>query len=175
MPLILITGISTSGKSTTAQELTERGFEAYDTEHDGISAWFNKETNERVAEFGQVPERTKEWMNRHEWRISLDWVKQRAKEAINKPIFLCGGGANEPEVRELCDKVVWLKTNEATIRSRVDNPRDHTYGTKPHELERILEGNKQKEAEYGKVGAAMIDATQSPEDVVDEILKESNA
>lgn len=72
VPLILITGISTSGKSTIAKELVKRGYEAYDTEHNGISAWYNKETNERAAEFGQVPERTKEWMDQHEWRMSMD-------------------------------------------------------------------------------------------------------
>jgi shikimate kinase len=171
MPPILITGISTSGKSTIAKELARRGYEAYDTEHDGISAWFNKETSERAAEFGQIPERTKEWMDKHEWRMSMDWVRQKAEEATSKPIFLCGGGANEPEVRDLCGKVIWLKTDEATIRSRVNNPRDHTYGTKPHELKRILESNKRKEVEYLACGAVMIDARRSIDEVVDEILE----
>jgi len=69
--LILITGISTSGKSSIATELIGRGYEAYDTEHNGISAWFNKETGERAAEFGHVADRTKEWMDRHEWRMSI--------------------------------------------------------------------------------------------------------
>jgi len=170
MSLILITGISTSGKSTIAKELVRRGFEAYDTEHNGISAWYNKESNERAAEFGQVPERTKAWMDAHEWRMSMDWVQQKVTEAADKPIFLCGGGANEPEVRAVCDKAVWLKTNEETIRARVNNPRDHTYGTKPHELERILEGNKEKEAEYLEIGAVIVDATRATDKVVDEIL-----
>lgn len=173
MSLILITGISTSGKSTIAKELVKRGFAAHDTEHNGISAWYNKQTNERVAEFGQIPERTKEWMDQHEWRISMDWIGQKTKEAANKPIFLCGGGANEPEVRALCDRVIWLRTNTETIRARVNNPRDHTYGTEPHELERILEGSKQKEAEYRELGAIMVDATQSPSEVVDAILNKS--
>jgi shikimate kinase len=170
MSLILITGISTSGKSSIAKELIKQGFEAYDTEHNGISAWFNKETGEKAAEFGQVADRTKEWMDQHEWRMSMDWVRQKVEESADKQIFLCGGGANEPEVRELCDKVIWLKTDEATIRSRINNPRDHTYGTKPHELERILEGNGRKEAEYQEYGAIMVDARQSFEKVVDEIL-----
>jgi nucleoside-triphosphatase THEP1 len=43
MSLILITGVSTSGKSTIAQELVKRGYESYDTEHNGISAWYNRE------------------------------------------------------------------------------------------------------------------------------------
>jgi shikimate kinase len=170
MSLIFITGISTSGKSSIAAELRRRGYTAYDTEDDGISAWYNKETNERAAEFGQVPERTREWMDRHEWRMSMDWVRQKAKESANEQIFLCGGGANEPEVRQLCSTVIWLKTDEATIRSRVTNPRDHTYGTKPHELERILEDNREKEAEYTEYGAVIIDARRTLRHVVDDIL-----
>jgi shikimate kinase len=171
VPLIFVTGISTSGKSTIARELTRRGYEAYDTEHNGISAWYNKATGERAAEFGQVPERTKEWMDQHEWRISIDWVKQVTEKAKGKPIFLCGGGANESEVRALCSKAIWLKTDEKTIRERVNIPRDHTYGTKPHELVRAIEGNLQKEAEYQKLGVIMIDARRPLAVVVDEMVK----
>jgi len=170
MPLVLITGISTSGKSTVANELIKRGYEAYDTEHNGISAWYNKKTGKRTAEFGEAPERTQSWLDQHEWLISKDWVTEMAIKAGGKPIFLCGGSANEPEIREMCQKVIWLKTNEATIRKRVDIPRDHDYGTKPHELALAIKSNKQKEAEYLAYGAAMVDATRPIEDVIDEIL-----
>lgn len=96
--LVFVTGISTSGKSTIARELVARGYEAYDLEHDGISAWFHKEKGARDAEFGQVPERTKEWMDAHEWRISMEWVHEIAKKARHTTILLCGGGANEKDV-----------------------------------------------------------------------------
>ena len=174
MPLILITGTSTSGKSTVAKELIKRGYEAYDTEHDGISAWHNKETGKRAAEFGEMPERTEEWLNQHEWLISIDWVTELAKKAAGKPIFLCGGSSNEAEVRAMCQKVIWLKTNEKTIRQRVINPRDHDYGTKPHELAAAVENNKQKEAEYREIGAVMVDATQPIEDVTKDVLAETS-
>lgn len=147
MSLILVTGISTSGKSTIAKELIGRGYEAYDTEHNGISAWFNKETGKRVAEFGEMPERTPQWLDQHEWLISKDWVAEMATKAKNKPIFLCGGSSNEPEIRKMCQKVIWLKTDEATIRKRAVIPRDHDYGTKPHELAKAIGGNNHKEAE----------------------------
>lgn len=172
MPLILITGISTSGKSTIAKELSRRGYEAYDTEHGGISAWYNKATGERAAEFGAVPERTRAWADQHHWLISLEWAKDIAKKAEDRPIFLCGGASNEAEVRALCSQTIWLTTNEATIRSRVSSPRDHTYGTQPHELAKILEGNERKEAEYRAYGAIMIDAAQ-PIDKVVEAIPES--
>jgi len=171
MPLIFITGISTSGKSTIAKELQNRGYEAYDTEHGGISAWFNRRTGERTAEFGEMPERTPEWLSQHHWLIDKEWVAKIADKAKDMPIFLCGGAANEPEVREMCQKIIWLKTNEATIRQRVNNPRDHDYGTKPHELRRAIEGNKQKQAEYEAYGAIMIDATRPIDQVVEDVIR----
>ena len=153
-----------------ATELQKRGFEAYDTEHDGISAWYNKQTGERAAEFDEMPERTKEWLDQHQWLISKDWVAKMAAQAKDAPIFLCGGAANEPEIRAMCDKVIWLKTNEATIRQRVNNPRDHDYGTKPHELTAAIEGNKRKEREYAAYGAIMVDATQPIQGVVERVV-----
>jgi adenylate kinase family enzyme len=69
MSLILITGSSTSGKSTIAKELVKRGYEAYDTEHNGVSGWHNKATGKWVAGFGEMPERTSTWFSQHEWVI----------------------------------------------------------------------------------------------------------
>lgn len=173
MALIFITGISTSGKSSAAKELAQRGYEAHDLEHNGISAWYHKEKGTRDAEFGQVPERTKEWADAHEWRVSMDFIHDIAKKAADKPIFLCGGGANEKDIIALCDKAIWLKTDEKTIRERVNIPRDHTYGTKPHELAAVIEGNRLKEQEFEKMGAIMIDARRPFDEVIDEILKQT--
>ncbi len=171
MAVVLVNGISTAGKSSVAKELLARGYEAYDTEQNGISAWYNKETGTRTAEFGEIPERTPEWLHRHEWRISIKRIIEIAKYAQEKIVFLCGGSANEQEILKLCKTVIWLKTDEKTILERVGNPRDHNYGTEPHELARILKGNAQKEAEYMRMGAIMINATQPLGKVVDDILE----
>jgi shikimate kinase len=168
--LILVTGISTSGKSTMAKELTKLGHEAHDLEHNGISAWFHKEKGTRDAEFAQVPDRSKEWSDAHEWRTSMDWINNIAKQAIDKIIFLCGGAANEKDIITLCDKVIWLKTDEETIRSRVNIPRDHTYGTVPHELAAAIKGNIQKEKEYEQMGAHMIDARRPLDEVIRSVV-----
>jgi shikimate kinase len=170
MALIFVTGISTSGKSTIAKELTKRGYEAYDTEHENHSAWYDSKTGERVAGFNEIPERTQEWLDEHEWNIDLNWVKSMKIKAKNKLIFLCGGSHNKVEVRKLCDKTVWLITDEETIRNRVKIPRDHDFGTKSHELEGTIEWNKINEEEFRNYGAVMIDATQPLDKVVDKIV-----
>jgi shikimate kinase len=171
MPLILITGTSTSGKSSVAQELKAWGYEAYDTEHDGISAWHNKKTGEKIAEFGEIPERTPEWLSEHEWLMSLDWVNKISEKAKDMTIFLCGGAANEAEVRKVCQTVIWLKTDEATIRKRVNVARDHDYGTKPHELDQAIKESNYGNIAYPAMGATIIDATQPLDRVVDDILE----
>jgi len=172
MPLAFITGISTAGKSTVAKELSKLGYEAHDTEHDGMSAWFNKSTNERAAGFNEMPERTEAWLNQHEWRIDIYKIAQLQKraEAENKVIFLCGGSANEPDIRIMCKWVIWLMTDEGTIRKRVNIPRDHDYGTRPHELAKAIVANKKKEAEYRDYGAVIVDTRQPISEVVNEIL-----
>lgn len=172
--LILVTGISTSGKSTMAKELSKRGYEAHDLEHNGISAWFHKEKGTRDAEFAQVPDRSKEWADAHEWRTSMDWINDIAKKATNKTIFLCGGAANEKDIIALCDKVIWLRTDEKTIRERVNIPRDHTYGTVPHELVDAIEGNIQKEKVFEQLGATMIDARRPLDEVVQDVVAQIN-
>jgi shikimate kinase len=171
MPLVLITGTSTSGKSSIAKELDKRGYEAYDTEHDGISAWYNKKTGKKAAEFGEMPERSPEWLSDHEWLMSLDWVSKMTRKAKSKTIFLCGGAANEAEVRNMCQTVIWLKTNEATIRKRVSAARDHDYGTKPHELAQAIKDNDYGNVAYPAMGATIIEATQSLDKIVDDILE----
>ena len=98
-------------------------------------------------------------------------VNKKAVEAKDRPIFLCGGSANEADIRELCQTVIWLKTDKATILERVNNARDHNYGTKPHELAQIIKENSYNEAIYqNKYGAILVDATQTIEKVADDIL-----
>jgi shikimate kinase len=122
-----------------------------------------------------VPERTPEWLEQHEWNMSMDRIKEFKEQSQDKTVFLCGGSANADDVRALCDVTVWLHTDEETIRKRVNNPRDHDYGTKPHELALAIQTAIDGEARYAKEGAIIVDATRSIDEVVDEILDKSLA
>ena len=110
-------------------------------------------------------------MDQHQWLISEDWVKQKAVEAKNKTIFLCGGSSDMSKILPLFDKIIWLKTDEHTIRERVKKPRDHTYGTRPHELVKAIKENLVHEQEYSDLGATIVDARNSLEQVVNEVIK----
>lgn len=171
MPLILITGAPTSGKSTIAQALISRGYEAYDTEHNDSSAWFDKKTGAKVAAFNEPHDRSEAWYQNHEWLTSLDWVKDLAKQASHSPIFICGESANETDIRAFCQHVIWLKIDEQTIRKRVKHLRDHDYGSKPNELAYTINVSNHGNNTYPSTGAIVIDATQPLEHVINEILE----
>lgn len=156
-----------------AAELRGHGYVAYDLEHNGLSAWFNKESGAKAAEFGQVPERTHAWLSAHEWRIDISKIIQLIQDGDGGSIFLCGGGANQDELMALCDKTIWLQTDEATIRARVHNKRDHSYGTKPHELAKAIQDNINGESHFRNAGAVIVGARQPKEIVLKEILSVS--
>lgn len=174
MPLIFVTGTSTSGKSTIVNELIKLGYEAHDTEREGISAWYNKKTGARVAEFNNIPDRTKEWYESHDWIISVDKVKHFAGKAKSKTIFICGNAANELDVQTYCSKVIWLKIDEKSIRRRFKIPREHDWGKVEYEIDMAINYNKKAEPKYRKSGAILIDSTEPIDEVVSNVIRSIN-
>ena len=66
MALIYITGVSGSGKSTVAQELKKRGYEAYDAE-EGFSYWFDRKTHKIYKKLSKYNSHTPEFHQKYEW------------------------------------------------------------------------------------------------------------
>lgn len=170
MPLIYITGNSGAGKSSIRKELQRRGYEAHDTDNDGITAWINKVTNELVERPESESARTKEWYDQHEWKMSRQKVEEFAANAKDKLIFLCGSPSNADDMLDLYDKVVCLVVDKDTLKNRIASRTDHDFGKAPDELESILGWHDAFEGRYRDMGAVMIDATKPVEAVVDEIL-----
>ncbi|SRR6266542_2637962 len=170
MPLIYITGPSGAGKSTVRTELQKRGYEAHDIDEDGMSAWYNLETNEKVQR-PDPPERPADWYEHHHYRMSLERVKVLAERAKDKLIFLCGIPANDLELAEYYSKVICLVIDEETMKYRVANRDTNTFGNSPEELKLMLYWHGKMLERYEKFGAVMIDAIQPLSKVVDEVIK----
>ena len=170
MPLIYITGNSGAGKSSIRKELQRRGYEAHDTDDDGITAWVHKATNKLVERPENESARTKEWYDQHEWKMSRQKVEEFAASAKDKLIFLCGSPSNADDMLDLYDKVVCLVVDKDTLKNRIASRTDHDFGKAPDELESILGWHDAFQDRYKDQGAVMIDATQSLEAVVNEIL-----
>lgn len=169
MSLIYITGPSGAGKSTVRKELQKRGYEAHDTDEDGMSAWYNIETGEQVQRPGP-PVRPADWYEHHAYRMSPERVKALAERAKDKVIFLCGIPSNDLELAEYYDKVICLVIDEETMRHRVANRDTNTFGKSPDELQLMLYWHGKMLERYEKHGAAMINAMKPISEVVDEIL-----
>lgn len=169
MPLIYITGPSGAGKSTVRNELVKRGYEAHDTDEDGLSAWYDNQTLEPV-EFPKPDDRPEGWFERHDFRLSAERLKELAEHAKTKLIFLCGIPANDNEFREYYDKIICLVIDEETMKRRVATRTTNGFGKSPDELKLMLYWHGKMLERYKEWGATMIDASQSIDDVVAAIL-----
>ncbi len=176
MSLIYVRGISGSGKSAVYNELKARGFEAYGTDEDGISAFYDNETNKLLVNPPIEAEvRTPEWRSRYTWKMTRKTVERLASQSKGKLFFLCGVAANDNEVWDLFSGVIALVIDDATLKHRIATRTNNNFGKVPHELEAIFEWQGSAEKSYKKFGVTMVDATRPIPTVVDDVVSKAKA
>lgn len=174
MPLVYITGISGSGKSSVCTELKRRGYKAYDTDHDGIAYFYHNETNLPVTERISAEERTPQWRSKHTWKAQRETVEKLANSATNELVFLCGVTSNDTsELWDLFANVFALTIDEKTLRDRIISRTHNDFGKNPHEFADLLRWQQTAAEDYKEHGALLVDASQPIEKIVDEILARS--
>lgn len=171
MPLIYITGTPGSGKSTVLRELCSRCYKAYGTDEHDYSHWTDRKTG-KVA----VPPEDYDlhvWYKDHEWTLNPEAIAALRKEAdaADEVVFLCGVAAGTDAVEHLFNQTVVLTADTATLKHRITNRTDNSFGKAPEELKIILEWQDNHVDDYRKQGAIIIDGAQSVEQVADEIVK----
>jgi shikimate kinase len=170
MGLVYITGISGAGKSEVCKQLKRRRYSAFGTDEDGISAWYD--TNGYLVD---MPPRdiwrTNEWQTTHRWCYSPERLEGLAAKAVDTTVFVCGSAANENEVWNLFSQVICLfLDNEDELCRRLNERSENGFGKEPHELAAILSWNKTNKSNYIRFGATMVDANQTIEKVVDDVI-----
>lgn len=159
--IIQIDGISGTGKTTVAEELIRRGYNALDADA-AFGYWGDPETGEPTDEQIQ-----------HNWIWDLEKVKALAESSDDTPVFVCGGAMNQDRIRDIFSKRFTLVIDDDTMRHRLMTRTNNDFGKHPDDLARQLEWNKGA-ADYAKrIGATVIDATRPIKQVVDDILVES--
>jgi dephospho-CoA kinase len=172
MSLFFITGIAGSGKSAVWQELKSRGFEAYDTDEDGLAKWHNNHNGYVHPKSSVKPEqRTEEFLEIHSWKVPRQEIEELAGSATAKAIFLCGVASNESEIWDLFKAVFELIIDDDTLKHRLLTRTNNDWGKQPHELQKTLDEQHNTDQAQSKFDRIVIDATQSTEVVVDEILQ----
>jgi dephospho-CoA kinase len=155
--LYLIEGLSGTGKTSVAEELIKRGYNAIDA--DEIFGFFGDVTTGLPTE--EVSK--KEWL----------WDRSKFEDVVNKNtgvLFVSGGAMNQEDFANSFSKVFTLQVDDETLKERLKNRTNNDYGKQPHELARLLEWNKGVEIWSKKRGTVLIDAAKDLNKVVDEIL-----
>lgn len=177
MSLVFVTGAPTSGKTALAEVLVERGYLAHDTDdpgHTGISGWHSLETGEFVAGFNEL-EVTEELMSTHEWRLADGVLDTLQAQAQTETVYLCGSLRDEEPLINASQYVIWLVTDEKTIRERFQLPREVTWGKEEWQVARTIVRNREKEEQFRLLGAIMIDSRQPLDKVADQVIQETVA
>ncbi|WP_343048248.1 GNAT family N-acetyltransferase [Cellulomonas humilata] len=154
----LVEGLSGTGKTTVADELTRRGHQV--VHGDRELAYQGDPVTGEPTEGGRH--------ENHLWDV--DKVRALVADRSEPATFFCGGSRNFPTFIDLFDEVFVLEVDLATLNRRLDErPDDEWGGGKPTERERIVRWHLTGE-DVPNSGVS-IDATAPIEQVVDEILR----
>lgn len=170
MPLVYITGVSGSGKSTVRNALQKLGYTAYDVDDTAISGVFDNNAGEKIA-MPPVDQRNPQWFAEHNWLIMPEAVAKLKAESRDRLIFLCGAAHNDREFWQSFDKAICLDVSEAALRQRIAERQDNDYGKNKQELQSILDWHKNATAAYKKLGAYVVDANLPLDIVIKKILR----
>ena len=116
MSKIYITGISGTGKSTLAKELSQRGVVVFDIDAvEGLCHWRHKETHKDAHyRYGIGGE----WLEAHEWICDMEML-QKLLNTENGHVVVVGCASNQNEFLYLFDKIFLLQCKEETFLQRL--------------------------------------------------------
>ncbi|NEE04130.1 AAA family ATPase [Phytoactinopolyspora halotolerans] len=122
MFVVLVTGASGAGKSAVSRWLAARGHDALSLDgYEGLCTW--------VDECGEAVQRpdhpSREWLSRHAWIWRPDVLDRLLEDARGRgtgTLWLAGHAENLEEVLDRFDLRVLLRIDQATLRSRLDDP-----------------------------------------------------
>ena len=155
-----IDGLSGTGKSSLAVELTRRGYCAVDS-----AAEF--------AHFGDpVTGRPTDVQIRDNWIWDLLKLRTFVRESSASPVFICGGALNQEHCADLFTHRFMLRIDDATMRHRLLNRRTNDFGKTPEELAEQLELNRRAGVAGQGERWVIVDATRTIAEVADNITQD---
>lgn len=169
MSLIYITGVPGAGKTTVQKELESRGYEAYDIDQPRFGGPVNLATGESVT-VPPIEERSAEWFDQHEWRVSRVAIEKLKQESEGKTVYLCGTATTDHLVWDLFDKVLYLQLDEATLRSRLASREGNDFGKTENELQLILTRYSDAQKNLENLDVTLIDASTQIGKTLEEII-----
>ncbi len=171
MRAFLVTGVSGTGKSTMARQLSAWGHHAVSADADSeLCGWVDLDG--RAVQRPAHPDGA--WLAAHEWR----WDPRRLHEIMTDAdrrgvdtLWLCGRAANALALVDRFDGVFLLELDEQTMIARMSSPRrGNDFGRVGDTLRDAVDANLGFVAAWRRVGAVTIDATGDVRAVGEELL-----
>ena len=171
MKKFFITGISGTGKTTIAKKLEDKGFKTIDIDYfSNLCSWVNKETGER-AELSNTESPDNEFIDKNDYKCDTNKLV-KMMEGSDEIVLVFGSVGDNSDLLHLFDKVILLQCKPETLVGRLKNRHTNDFGKKKEVQERILDWKVVFDDLMIKAGAIPIDTEESPEHVVENIIKE---
>lgn len=151
----LVEGVSGTGKTSVAGELTKRGYKVFDGDNK-FAYQGDPDTGERTVGYSH---------EHHIWNIHK--VRDAIKNNEDAIAFFCGGSRNFNKFIDLFDKVFVLDVDIKTLKQRLDSRAVDEWGGNESEKELIFRLHTTKE-DIPK--GIIVDATRPLKEVVDFII-----
>jgi dephospho-CoA kinase len=146
--VILVTGMSGTGKSTAVNQLAQRGYRAVDTDYNG---WIDHTGPEPL------------W---HEDRISALIAEH---ELSGEPLFIAGTVLNQQVFYPRFDQVVLLTVPVAMLLGRIAARENNPFGKTAEERDRIVADTAEIEPLLRSSATVEIDTRKPLDEVVDQL------
>jgi dephospho-CoA kinase len=149
MAVILVTGMSGTGKSTALGELARRGYRVVDTD---VGGWIDDSGVEPL------------------WREDRIEALIAGHERSGEPLFIAGTVPNQVHFYPRFDEVVLLSAPLATMLERIAGRDTNPFGKTAAERERIIADTEEVEPLLRASATLVIDTTKPLTEVVDQLV-----
>jgi len=167
---ILITGISGTGKTTIAEEMKKRGFNAYSIEDDidGLFDMYHTETKQKATgHFEQTLDNAKN----HDWICDIKMLKELIEKNSNKTTYYFGVASNLKEIIPFFDELILLTANEECLRHRLTHRTTNDFGLTSDVQDWVFSWKDWFEDGVKDFHPIVIDTNKKLDNLVEEIAK----
>jgi dephospho-CoA kinase len=149
MPIIFITGMSGTGKTTAIHQLVRRGYKSIDTDE-----------GEWTGFSGDQPL----------WKEPMIEELVSSHEQSGEPLFLTATVINQAKFYHRFDEIVLFSAPVEVMTERIASRGNNPFGKSDNELARILADTEEFEPVLRSVATVEIDTRKSVDEIVDQLV-----